>query len=209
MDRTLDCGSGNEGSIPSGGTKKEITMKINQRGFANIVLIVLIITLVGVVGYFSLRKSPTQPILTSTEEQSPAIQITPPSAGDTFSTNLDGYFKTCVDTLTIIYKHTDNSWEKVTSELLGKGGYYLDNNFFGYSTCDVAICTELPKPYTIQLVEYKKVGEKTPPIGSGYTAGTLPMYKTVSLSGNVKIDIQYFSDKDCQNKKTFSTTIKR
>ena len=127
---------------------------------------------------------------------------------DDFSTNLNGYFETCMDT-SAMYKRINGSWEKVSTELPGKGLYYLDNKFVGYGMCDVVVCTELPKPYTTQLVEYKKVGEKAPPSNSGSTANTLPVYQTVSLSGDVKIDIQYFSDKNCQNKKTFSTVIKR
>jgi hypothetical protein len=108
-----------------------------------------------------------------------------------------------------MYKRVNGSWEKVSTDLPGKGLYYLDNKFVGYGMCDVVVCTELPKPYTMQLVEYRKVSEKVPPSDSGSTANTLPVYQTVSLSGDVKIDIQYFSDKTCQNKKTFSTVIKR
>ena len=108
-----------------------------------------------------------------------------------------------------MYKRINGSWEKVSSKLQGKGLYYLDDKFVGYGMCDVFVCSELPNPYAIQLVEYKKVGEKTPPPDSGSTANALPVYQTISLSGDIKIDIQYFSDKNCQNKKTFSTVIKR
>ena len=191
-------------------------MNANQKGFSNTVLIVLVVILVGAVGYFALRKSPTQPVL-PVVEQPPITQITPPgtnqtppptSSGNTFSTNLNGYFETCMDT-SAMYKRINGLWEKVSTELPEKGLYYLDNKFVGYGMCDVVVCTELPKPYMMQLVEYKKVGEKAPPSDSGSTANTLPVYQTVSLSGDVKIDIQYFSDKNCQNKKTFSTVLKR
>ena len=180
------------------------------------VLIALVVILAGVVGYFTLRKSPT-PTTPPNVQQSPVTQITPPttsqtppptSAGNTFSANINGYFETCMDS-SAMYKRINGSWEKVSSELPGKGLYYLDDTFVGYGMCDVVVCSELPNPYTIQLVKYKKVGEKTPPPDSGNTANTLPVYQTVSLSGDVKIDIQYFSDKNCQNKKTFSTVIKR
>ena len=190
---------------------------MNQKGFSNIALIILIVVVIaGAVGYFALRKSPMQPIL-PVVEQPPVIQITPPSTnqtppptstGNTFSTNLNGYFDTCMDT-SAMYKRTNGSWEKVSTELPGKGLYYLDNKFVGYGMCDVVVCTELPKPYMMQLVEYKKVGEKVRPWDRGSSANTLPVYQTVSLSGDVKIDIQYFSDKNCQNKKTFSAVLKR
>lgn len=190
---------------------------MNQKAFVNIALIILVaIVIAGVVGYFVLRESSTQPIL-PTVEQLPTTQNKPPSVDqtptstftdNTFSTNLNGYLETCMDT-SAMYKRKNDLWGKVSNELPGKGLYYLDNKFVGYGMCDVVVCIELPKPYTIQLVEYKKVGEKAPPSDTGITANTLPVYQTVSLSGDVKIDIQYFSDKNCQNKNTFSTVIKR
>ena len=171
---------------------------MNQKGFINTPIIVLIVILIGVAGYFTFQKwqAPTNP--------PGAINI----VDNNFSTNINGYFETCMDTSTT-YKRINGSWEKVSTELPGKGLYYLDNKFVGYGMCDVVVCTELPKPYTIALVEYKKVGEKAPPSDSGSAANTLPVYQTVLLSGDVKINIQYFSDKNCQNKKTFSTVLKR
>ena len=192
----------------------------NQKGFANIGVTVLIVVLIGVAGYFTFRKwqSPTTPpIETLPVTQTPPQTIPPTTSNppvsisvvdNNFSTNIDGYFKTCMDT-SAMYKRINSSWEKVSTKLPGKGLYYLDNKFVGYGMCDFVVCTELPNPYTIQLVEYRNVGEKAPPSGSGYTANTLPVYQTVSLSGDVKIDIQYFSDENCQNKKTFSTVIKK
>lgn len=135
-------------------------------------------------------------------------QTTPPTSSDnTFSTTINGYYATCMDNSSV-YKRISGSWEKVSNKLPSKGLYYLDDKFVGYGMCDLVVCQELPKPYAIQLVEYKKVGEKAPPPDSG-SIGDAPVYQTIPLSGDIKIDILYSSDKNCQNKKTFSTIVER
>lgn len=202
---------------------------MNQKGFASIVLIVVIVVLAGVVGYFAFQKrqAPAVPLIgipsiTETQPQTiPLIISTPPESiivtGNSFPTNIDGYFEMGIDDgyfqycggNAAMYKRVNNSWERVSRELPGKGLYYLDDKFIGYVMCDFIVCSKLPKPYTMQLIEYKKVGEKAPPPDINTMGNTLPVYQTVSLSGDVKIDIQYFSDKNCQNKKFFSTVIKR
>ena len=159
-------------------------------------LIVLVVVLAGAVGYFVFSKN---------RNVIPPYSIT---SDNIFTTNIDGYFETCMDS-SIIHKRLNGDWMKVSNELPGKGLYYLDDKFFGYGMCDVFVCTELPKPYMMQLVEYQKVSEKAPPLDSGSTANTLPVYQTVPLRGDVKIDIHYFSDKDCLDKETVSTVIKR
>lgn len=170
---------------------------MDQKRSINVVVIVLIVLLVGTAGYLTFQKWPASTLPGSTNV-----------ANNVFSTNIDGYFETCVDS-TIMYKLENGLWEKVSNALPKKGLYYLDDKFVGYGMCDVVVCSELSKPYTVNLVEYKKVGEKTPPPDSGSTANVLPVYQTAPLSGDIKIDIQYFSDKKCQSQKTFSTVLKR
>ena len=165
----------------------------------------LIVVFIGVVGYFIFKNWQIQTI--------PPTPLTPPESinvvGNSFLTNIDGYFETCTDNAAM-YKRTNDSWEKVSNELPGKGLYYLDDTFIGYGMCDVVVCTVLPRPFAMPLVEYKNIGEKAPPPDSGgTTANTVLVYQTVPLSGDVKIDIQYFSDENCQHETTFSTLIKR
>lgn len=175
-----------------------------KKGFANIIIIVLVVLLAGVVGYFTFQKRRVSTISPPLSTPSESITV----VGNSFSASIDGYFETCMDSA-VMYKRTDDSWEKVSNELPGKGRYYLDDKFVGYGMCDVVVCTELPKPFAMQLIEYRKVGEKAPPPDSGSVASAVPAYQTIPLSGDIKIDIQYFSDNNCQNKKTFSTVIKR
>jgi len=52
---------------------------MNQKGFANIILVVVIVVLVGVVGYFALIKKPTSPATTNqTPSTNTPTQQTPP-----------------------------------------------------------------------------------------------------------------------------------
>lgn len=168
---------------------------MNQKGLTNISLAV-IAAIIAISGYFVFSKN---------RSTFPPYSITP---DNTFSTNIDGYFETCMDNAAI-YKHLNGNWTKASNKLPGKGLYYLDDKFFGYGMCDVVYCTDLPKPYTLKLVEYRKISEKAPPSDSGSTASTLPAYQTVPLSGDIKINIQYFNDKNCQNKEAVSAVIKR
>ncbi|MBI2613377.1 MAG: hypothetical protein HYW62_01265 [Candidatus Levybacteria bacterium] len=170
---------------------------MNQKGNVNNALIItIVILLIGIGVYFAFFKK---------QNSFPPYSVT---ANNTLSTNIDGYFETCMNN-TSVYKKKNSSWEKVSNELPRKGLYYLDDKFFGYGMCDVVYCDKLPMPYTMKLVEYKKVGEKTPPPDSGSSANVLPMYQTVSLNDDIKINIEYFSDNNCQNKKTISTVIKK
>lgn len=130
----------------------------------------------------------------------------------TFSVNLNGYHMTCVPNKTIS-RSINNSWEEV-KEMLPKrqGGYYLDDEFVNFVPdndlgCDYLSCIEVPKLYTVELIEHKKIGDKAPPPNSSKTVETVPLFKTVPLKGKIKIDVGYYSDKNCSNKKTFSKTI--
>ncbi|KKT28032.1 MAG: hypothetical protein UW15_C0038G0001 [Parcubacteria group bacterium GW2011_GWC1_44_10] len=57
----------------------------NQKGFVNVVLIVLVVILAGAVGYFALRKPTTEPVTspTSNNIQPTQPQVTPPPANTT------------------------------------------------------------------------------------------------------------------------------
>ncbi len=125
---------------------------------------------------------------------------------DVFSVELNGYFKTCDDNISI-YKLINNSWEKVFKILPENGMYFVNDQFVDYSTCDAVVCSKLPNPLTLKLIEYKEIGQKMPPKASRSTAEFLPVFQSNLLTGEIKIDIQYFSDENCQTKKTFFTVI--
>ncbi|MCR4328722.1 MAG: hypothetical protein NUV53_04420 [Patescibacteria group bacterium] len=65
---------------------------MNQKGFANIVLIVLVVVLVGVVGYLTLSKKFTSP--TPTPEQTNQNTTTPPPASNNQATSWQTYRST-------------------------------------------------------------------------------------------------------------------
>ncbi|GEM_PF-5555723 len=132
----------------------------------------------------------------------------------TFSANINGYYMTCVSNKTIS-KRTNSSWEEVKEALPKRqGGYYLDDTFVNFVPdndlgCDYFSCNELPKPYKVELIEHKKIGDKPPPPNSRKVVETVAVYKTVPLSGEIKIDVDYYADKNCSNKKTFSTITEK
>ena len=128
-------------------------------------------------------------------------------ADDTVTIPINGYMESCRDD-TAVYTETPQGWEKVSTELPTKGNYYIDNQFVNYSMCDVIVC-EKGTSHAIGLVEYKQIGEKAPPANSGSTRPMVPVYQAVPLKGAIKIDVSYFSDKDCLRPAKFSTLMKR
>ncbi len=50
---------------------------------------------------------------------------------------------------TALYQSGTTAWEQIPTDLPPKGLYYLDDRFVGYGMCDVVVCTEIPRPYTI------------------------------------------------------------
>lgn len=131
--------------------------------------------------------------------------------GDTFSVDLNGYVMQCSAVPTYdIYRKTNNLWDKVLIDDLPPAGlYYLDNSFIGYGMNDnrSCSCVSMPK-FTTQLLWHKKVGMKAPPKDSGSLSSTVPVYVTSQFTGDIKIDVNYFSDKECKDKKISSSIIK-
>jgi hypothetical protein len=167
-------------------------------------LCIFIISFSGMVGWFGLLQK--HAVALAAPDSSELVDAT----NKTFTVPIKGYFETCMDNAAIYrQKRSDNEWERVSSDLPPRGLYYLDEKFVGYGMCDVVVCTELPTPYTVNLVEYEKIGEKNPPADSGSTANVLPVYKTIPLTGTIKVTVDYFSDKDCRHRETVSTVIQK
>jgi len=133
------------------------------------------------------------------------------STDNTLTTNIDGYFETCMDSARIYKLLYEGEWVQLLNGLEGKGNYYLDDEFVGYGMCDVVQCQELPKPYNLRLIEYNKVGEKDTPVGhwSGVNMKNVPVYESAPITGDIKVEIPYATDPNCQNKTTASIVLKR
>lgn len=126
--------------------------------------------------------------------------------------NIDGYVVSCSDNQAF-YKKENNEWVKVSSKV-DKWPYYLDDHFIGRMMCDVLICKKIEKPLIIDLVEYKEVGTKLAPEKSGFydnsgSPAVATVYQTIPLKGEIRVELNYFSDHECKNKQLFSTVIKR
>jgi len=117
----------------------------------------------------------------------------------------DSYIPACLWKPSI-YIFENGSWRKVNRYLPGKGMYYLDNNLKGYGLCDVPVCQKIENLLEIKLVEYKRIGEREVEyLGRNYT---VPVYQSVKLKGKVKVEFEYFSDKECKNKIIYSDVFK-
>jgi len=80
-------GRKNQLAIPHFGKRKFLINMNNQKGFANIVLVVVIVLLVGVVGYLTLVKKSPAPTPTST----PTPATPPNNSSDNTNTNVKTY----------------------------------------------------------------------------------------------------------------------
>ena len=123
--------------------------------------------------------------------------------------NINGYYETCTSpsiSQPSIYVKDNGSWKLAANELPGKGQYYLNGVYHGYGTCDFVACNQIENPVVINLVEYKKTGTKEAQDSAGYMA---PVYETVELKGDIKLEFEYFADSKCSNKKIFSKVFSR
>lgn len=127
---------------------------------------------------------------------------------NTFSVDLAGYGTNCSDG-GVFYREEAGVWKEVSSQLPGKGMYYLEDEFLGYGACDYVRCEKLKTPHTVSLIEYKEVGTKASPEDGGINGESVSVYKAVPLTGKLKIDVYYYGDENCTEAKTFSTVIEK
>ena len=128
--------------------------------------------------------------------------------GNELSFSIDGYYESCMDRA-VISRHINGEWVRVEDSLPGKGNYYIDGKFVGYGMCDYIVCTTIPAPFTVSLVERKRVGEQAPPPDSGTTVPAVPVFTTVPLSGGIRVEMSYYGDQDCQDRKDISIVVER
>lgn len=125
-------------------------------------------------------------------------------SGNTLKVHLNGYIPACSKP-SVVYAKESNVLRQANQNLPGKGQYYLDGEYHGYGTCDFSACTKVDF-YETNLVEYKKVGEKESPESKEFK---VPQYETVNLSGQLKVELKYFTDNECSNEKSISLEINR
>lgn len=171
---------------------------MNQKGFANIIVIVLVVVLVGAIGYFvsrqrpynppanqpaestsSYNKTPTENIQSEPEEQpKPLVNDEPIKGG-----GVDEPVKKPVDSNWKIYSKT-NQWFGYSTE------YPLDWSIKEFGTGEIGTGvyflppgeTSEQKSISIVIINYKK----TPPLPVWYTYTTLRKIK----SGSTEIFVQ-------------------
>lgn len=121
--------------------------------------------------------------------------------------DIEGYLESCIDE-PVIFIYEDGDWIKPNRELPGKEMYFLDGTYYGYGMCDYIVCNKIKNPIQVSLVEYVKIGEREAPADSFLNEGAqVPEYETKSLEGEIKIELNYYTDSQCNNKELFTTTV--
>jgi len=124
-----------------------------------------------------------------------------------FEIDIEGYLESCIDE-PVIFIYEDGDWIKPNRELPGKEMYFLDGTYYGYGMCDYIVCNKIKNPIQVSLVEYVKIGEREAPADSFLNEGAqVPEYETKSLEGEIKIELNYYTDSQCNNKELFTTTV--
>ena len=116
--------------------------------------------------------------------------------------SIDGYRESCASG-PAIFVYENGSWRKANTQLPGKGMYFLDGEYRGYGMCDHSVCNKIENPLKINLVEYAQVGKRESLETKGYYA---PEFNTIKLNGKIKVELDYYADSHCGNKKTFTKT---
>jgi hypothetical protein len=121
---------------------------------------------------------------------------------------INGYIHSCT-TIPDVSVMEDGNWRQIQRTLPYKGVYYLDDKYIGYGWCDLETCVKIDS-LSVPLIEYTNIGMKKAPPNSEVSEGTMiKEFQTVPLHGEIKIEIQYYSDSTCTKKKMFSQIIMR
>lgn len=131
--------------------------------------------------------------------------LTASLSNHTLTVNLEGYIQSC-SFQPYFYIEENGAWRKVKGEesIIEIGPYYLDGVYKGYTWCDVAKCYAIEPPYQAELIEYRQVGEKASP---DEPAKKVAEFQRVQLTGKVKVELTYFTDRMCQDEKIFTTIL--
>ena len=129
-----------------------------------------------------------------------------PGAGAKFS--VSGYRQSCGGDAAV-YLWEKGAWRQANRQLPGKGLYYLDGKLVGYGACDYVTCNEFEGPVVVSPFEYRQTGAKPPPKDIGTSVPELPVFETVELRGKLKVELSYFTDPKCTQRKTATKVLRR
>ncbi len=122
-----------------------------------------------------------------------------------FQAHINGYIQTCLD-YPKIFIYENKNWREVNTQLPLEKEFFLDGKFHEYIMCDYVVCNKIEEPLEINLIEYIKVGERKAP-KEKWTKYKVPVYKTKNLRGKIKIKLNYYTNSDCTNNKTYFKII--
>jgi hypothetical protein len=129
------------------------------------------------------------------------IKITPLLAGEAFR----GYQLSCTDALSIATRDPVVGWKALEVPPFG-GSAVIDGRPSVQAACERVECApaEVGYPQLITDTAYEYIGQRGD--HSASAGATLPAYRSVHLSGMVRIEGAYYLDADCRQRQRFSLT---
>jgi hypothetical protein len=145
---------------------------------------------------------PASPTPSPANEQ---VELTP----DSVLIDLRGYIQACQDPTRISAYDPVNGWREIEEPPRRKGAtHYIDGKLIRSLTCDVLSCVSLAvanQPLRISRTASEYIGNRRVTLVD--TAQSIPEYRSVELSGTIKIDVGYFLDEGCTQPQTYTTTL--
>lgn len=133
---------------------------------------------------------------------------------DETTLDINGYYEGCNE-IVAIYKKENDTWVKTTTKLPIQAGFYLNDTFQHYPTCSDNSCQKIETPFTVPLNEYRAVEDKLAPPNSGLIEvitgkpAYIHAYETNILTGDLKIELKYFSDSECKKPAVHTELIQK
>jgi hypothetical protein len=123
---------------------------------------------------------------------------------DEFSFSVDGY-GTC-NNKPVVSVFEDGEWQKVYTDFPPvTGPMYVDGLYSPLMGCDLIVCRER-SDFDVELGKFVQTGERRHPDSFLHK---IPEFVQEPLTGKIKIELDYYSDSNCKNKKHFEQIINK
>jgi hypothetical protein len=122
---------------------------------------------------------------------------------------VNGYIRTCM-TVPDIYVKGLFGWRKADNTPL-HGIFFIDDRFVLGADCDLVDNVKVDS-FSVSLVEYREFPKRHVPkeYEQNVTGNHMvKVYRSVPIKGEIKIQIDYFTDSTCTDKKIATSYLKR
>ncbi len=149
---------------------------------------------------------PQVTLLTMSFQQTGSNTYHPEQPGIVFGINLVGSYRLGCSDKVKVFRREANQWKEYFLPFSIGGPHYLDGEYSAINgMCDVVTCNKIQRAMIFPLIFWNEIGEKPFPGKSG--PPLIPDYKTEKLTGDVRVNIPYYTDNLCKNKKIASGVV--